>query len=129
MAETLRGYHQTVSPIRQITGMAPVMLAQAANGSVLVPYPLDDGIWTRRANKNSSRILATYKGSKGVGAFERWVTGTLSPLARPQFTARGVKVVEHVEARIDVVDGLGSMLAPNNLGFPGSRWGIGRPIH
>jgi hypothetical protein len=94
----------TVSPIRQITVMAPVVLTQAANGSVLVPYPWDDGIWTRRANENSSRILATYKGSKGAGAFELWVTGTLSPLARQQFTARGVKVVEHVDARIDFVD-------------------------
>ena len=51
--------------------MAPVMLAQAANGLVLVSYPLDDGIWTRRANENSSRILATYKGSKGAGDVTR----------------------------------------------------------
>jgi hypothetical protein len=104
MAETLRGYHQTVSPIRQITVAAPVVLAQTANGSVLVPYPLDDGIWTRRADENSSRILAKHKGLKGAGAFEFWVTGTLSPLARQQLTARGVTVVENVDARIDFVD-------------------------
>lgn len=104
MAETLRGYHETVSPIRQITVIAPVVLAQATNGSVLVPYPLDYGNWTRRADENSSRILATYKGSKGAGAFEIWVTGTLSRLAQQQFTARGVKVVENVDTRIDFVD-------------------------
>jgi hypothetical protein len=104
MAETLRGYHETVSPIRQISVIAPVVLAQAANGSVVIPYPLDYGVWTKKADENSSRLLATYKGSKGPGAFELWVTGTLSPLARQQLTKRGVKVVENVDARIDFVD-------------------------
>jgi hypothetical protein len=127
MAETLRGYHQTVSPIRQSTVMAPVVLAQAVNGSVLVPCPWDDGIWTRRADEHSSRILATYKGSKGAGAFEVWVTGTLARLARQQFTECGVKVVENVDARIDFVDGTGRILAPNEPGLPGSRSGMGRP--
>jgi hypothetical protein len=56
------------------------------------------------ADENSSRLLATYRGVKGAGAFEFWVTRTLSPLARQQLTARGVKVVENVDTRIDFVD-------------------------
>jgi hypothetical protein len=104
MAETLRGYHETVSPIRQITVIAPVVLAQAANGSVLVPYPLDYGVWTKKADENSARLLATYQGSKGPGTFELWGTGILSPLARQQLTQRGAKVVENVDAQIDFVD-------------------------
>ena len=104
MAEILRGYHETVSPIRQITVIAPVVLAQAANGSVVVPYPLDYGVWTKKADENSSRLLARDKGSKGRGLFELWVTGTLSPVARQQLTQRGVKVIENVDGRIDFVN-------------------------
>jgi hypothetical protein len=113
MAETLHGYHETVSPIRQITVKAPAVLAQAANGSVLVPYPLDYGVWTQKADESSSCLLASYKGAKGPGTFELWVTGTLSPLARQQLTGRGVKVVENVDARIDFLDRTGSVLSRN----------------
>jgi hypothetical protein len=113
MAETLHGYHETVSPIRQITVKAPAVLAQAANGSVLVPYPLDYGVWTQKADESSSRLLASHKGAKGPGTFELWVTGTLSPLARQQLTGRGVKVVENVDARIDFLDRTGSVLSRN----------------
>jgi hypothetical protein len=81
-----------------------VVLAQAANGSVVVPYPLDFGVWTTKADENSSRLLASDKGSKGRRTYELWVTGTLSPMARQQLTQRGVKVVENVDGRIDFVD-------------------------
>ena len=40
MAEILAAYQQTVSPIQEIT--APlIILARAANGTVLIPFPLD----------------------------------------------------------------------------------------
>jgi hypothetical protein len=104
MAEILAGYQQTVSPIQEITAPG-IILARAANGTVLIPFPLDYGVWTVRAERVVKNTLAGYKVPSGNPArFELWVTGTVSPLARRQLEAQGIKVVEHVDQRIGLMD-------------------------
>jgi hypothetical protein len=104
MAEILAAYQQTVSPIQEITAPG-IILARAANGTVLIPFPLDYGVWTVRAEGVVKKTLASYKTSGRTPArFEFWVTGTVSPLARQQLEAQGVKVVEHMDRRIGLMD-------------------------
>jgi hypothetical protein len=104
MAEILAAYQQTVSPIREITPPG-IILARAANGTVLIPFPLDYGVWTMRAERVVKNTLAGYKKPGGTPAeFEFWVTGEVSPLARSRLEAQGIKVVEHVNRRIGMVD-------------------------
>jgi hypothetical protein len=104
MAEILAAYQQTVSPIQEITAPG-VILARAANGTVLIPFPLDYGVWTVRAERVVKNTLAGYqKPGRTPAKFEFWVTGAVSPLARRQLEAQGVKVVEHVNRRIGMMD-------------------------
>jgi hypothetical protein len=104
MAEILAAYQQTVSPIQEITAPG-VIMARATNGTVLIPFPLDYGVWTVRAERVVKNTLAGYKRDRRSPArFEFWVTGTVSPLARRQLEAQGIKVVEHVDRRIGMMD-------------------------
>jgi hypothetical protein len=104
MAEILAAYQQSVSPIREITAPG-IILARAANGTVLIPFPLDYGVWTVRAEGVVKKTLASSKNSGGNPAkVEFWVTGTVSPLARQQLQAQGVTVVERVDRRVGMMD-------------------------
>ena len=106
MAETLRGYNETVSPITGIDVVPVLVFAKAKNGSVLIPLPLDHGVWTQRADVVIRSALARYKEAKGnsPATFELWVTGTLSPLAKRSLQALGINPVENVDERIEFVN-------------------------
>ncbi len=72
---------------------------------MLLPFPLDYGVWTLRAEKVVKNTLAGSRKSAGKPAnFAFRVTGAVSPLARRQLEARGVKVVEHVSRRLGMTD-------------------------
>jgi hypothetical protein len=104
MAEILAAYQQTVSPIREISAPG-IILARAANGTVLIPFPLDYGVWTTQAERVVRNTLAGRKKSgRAPAAIELWVTGAVSPLARQRLEAQGIKVVEHVNRRIGMMD-------------------------
>lgn len=103
-AEIMAAYQQTVSRIQEITAPG-VILARAANGTVLIPFPLDYGVWTVKAERVVKNTLAGYKKPGRTPAkFEFWVTGAVSPLARRQLESQGIKVVEHVDKRIGMMD-------------------------
>jgi hypothetical protein len=104
MAEILAAYQQMVSPIQEITAPGNI-LARAANGTVLIPFPLDYGVWTVKAERVVKNTLAGYKtATRSQPKFELWVTGAVSPLARRQLEAQGIKVTEHVDRRIGMMD-------------------------
>jgi len=103
-AEILAAYQQSVSPIQEIV-VPGILLARVANGTVFIPFPLDYGVWTVRAERVVKNTLAGHQtGRRGLARFELWVTGTVSPLARRQLEARGIKVTEHVDRRIGMMD-------------------------
>ncbi len=89
MAEILAAYQQTVSPIQEIKAPG-IIVARAANGTVLIPFPLDYGVWTVRAEGLVKKTLASYKTSgQGPAKFEFWCDGGVSPLARKQLEPKG----------------------------------------
>jgi hypothetical protein len=49
-------------------------------------------------------VQNTLAGNQTPARFELWVTGRVSPLARRQIEAQGIKVVENVDRRIDMMD-------------------------
>lgn len=102
MAETMRGYHQRVSIIETISAHGPVVFARADNQSVLIPFPLDHGVWTRRAAERIPPLIAEYKAANPrSNRFDAWVTGTVSKLARAELQKLGVQVTERVDRRIE----------------------------
>ena len=98
MAQTLSGYNDTVSPIEDIRVIAGLTMARAQNGRVLIPFPLDHGVWTKRADQVISYLTTTYRAETGfTGGFDFWVTGTVSALAQQGLAGYGLAVTENVD--------------------------------
>ncbi|HAA03139.1 MAG TPA: hypothetical protein DCE18_07190, partial [Syntrophobacteraceae bacterium] len=45
VAEILCGYHRKVAPVQDLVVQSPLVLARVANGTVVIPLPLDYGMW------------------------------------------------------------------------------------
>ncbi len=103
-AQIMRGYHETQGPITAITMIEALTIAQTRNGTAMIPFALDFGVWTANADKLSQHLKSNYKADGFNGKFEMWVTGTLSPTAKQELQARGFTVVENAGTRFDIVD-------------------------
>ena len=105
MAQILGGYNDTVSPIEEIVIIDDLTLARAGNGRVMIPFPLDHGVWSKRANDIVKHLVTTYRLDTGYsGGYDLWVTGTVSPLAHEGFAGHGVSVTENVDERLAMMD-------------------------
>jgi hypothetical protein len=104
MAETMRGYHEHVSPITDITPVGGFVVAKAANGSHMIPFPLDYGAWTSQAHRYFSYTKANYRDPGFNGKFDIWVRGTVTPLTRRKVTQMGNTITERVDQRIHFMD-------------------------
>ena len=100
MAEIMRGYHDTVAPITDVTVLAGWSVAKSESGTALIPFPMDHGVWTRKAEQFVEYMAANYRPPGFPGRFEMWLTGTVSPTAKNELQNRGFKVVEDVDQRI-----------------------------
>jgi hypothetical protein len=102
IAETLRSYQSKVAAIREISVYGPLVFAKAANGVVLIPLPLDHGIYTERASQRVPMAMGAYKAANpGSKKFEAWVTGTVSKLAKEEMAKLGIQVIEKVDKRVE----------------------------
>ena len=105
MAQTLSGYNDTVARIQDISIVVGLTIARAQNGRALIPFPLDHGVWSKRASEISNHLVTTYRAQTGfTGGFDLWVTGTVSPLAHQGFAGYGVTVTENVDERQRMFD-------------------------
>ncbi len=104
VAETMRGYHETVSPITEITVIHGFTFAKTKKGSALVPFPMDHGVWSQKANRVMDFLKSKYKSRGFNGRLDLWVAGTLSPLARQQLAVLGYTVTENVDQRVGFMD-------------------------
>ena len=97
MAQLLRGYHQTVSPLTSIAALNRITVAQAKSGNVLIALAVDHIPWTQRVEQVTTKL-------KGRGKIDLWLTGTTSPAARRELAARGVSIVEQAHTKVEVLD-------------------------
>jgi hypothetical protein len=104
MAQTISGYHAKVSPVTRVGVLDGVVLARAQNESVLIPLPLDHGVWTERAGRVLGNFAARYRAKGLKGKLELWVTGTLSPMAREQLEGLDIQVAERVDQSLGFMD-------------------------
>jgi len=79
------------------------VLAEAENGVVLVPFPIDHGVWTEKADTLTTALIDSYKDQGGKGKMDMWLTGTLSPRASKNLNAKGIKTTEKVGDKITIV--------------------------
>ena len=104
MAQIMRGYHETVSPLVGVGRVAGLVVAQARSGTALIAFPLDYGAWTERADRLSDELKATYAAPGFNGAFDLWVVGAVSPMAREQLARKGITVTEWINRRVEIID-------------------------
>ena len=105
MAQALGGYNDTVSRIEEITIIVGLTMARAQNGRVLIPFPLDHGVWTKRGSEIVNHLVTTYRAQTGfTGGFDFWVTGTVSPMARQGLAAMGITVTENIDEQLGMLD-------------------------
>jgi hypothetical protein len=103
-AQILRGYHETQGPIKGISMVGLLTVAQTRAGAAVVPFALDYGVWTANADRLSQELKTSYRAAGFNGNFELWVTGALSPTAKQELEARGFRVVEQVASRMEIID-------------------------
>jgi len=104
VAQILRGYHEKVSPVKEITINSGFVMARAQNNSVLIPLPIDYGVWTEKAEKILTNMITTYKSPAGKAQFELWLTGIASPLAKKGVEALGIGLTEYADKKLEFVD-------------------------
>lgn len=104
MAQILRGYHQTVSPLTAITPLTRITVGQTRGGRAVLALPVDRLIWTDRVDQVTGGLKSTYKADGFGGQFDVWITGTVSPAARQELAGRGFTVTENVNTRVEVLD-------------------------
>ena len=102
MAQLMSGYHQKVSTIQTISAYGPMIFARTDSGVVLIPFPLDHGLWTQRAAERIPPVIAEFKAAnRDCKKFDAWVTGTVSKLAHDEMLKLGVQVTEKADRRIE----------------------------
>ena len=78
--------------------------ARAKNGRALIPFALDHGVWSEPGSGVISHMKQTYEADGFRGNYDLWVTGTVTPRARRELAAMGIKVTENVDERIGFLD-------------------------
>src|SRR5262245_11448619 len=104
MIQMLRGYHETVAPLTELTSSGRFAVAQSKAGQAVIVLPFDRLTWTERADQVSSQVKTNHRGAGFNGKFDVWVTGTLSPRARQELGKRGYTIVERVDTRVEILD-------------------------
>jgi len=91
-AEMMRGYHLSISPIREVAVADAVVLGFNADGVLLSFFTWDYAMWTPHVEKAARTVVEqrSYTGS-GTKA-ELWVSGRLSPKAKGGIEALGAQV-------------------------------------
>jgi hypothetical protein len=102
IAETMRGYHEKVAPILEISVNGPLVFARASNGTVMIALPLDHLMWTETASRIVCDPIARHKAmNPGLKTYDIWLTGTASAMMKAEVAKTGVKIVEKVGSRIE----------------------------
>jgi len=104
VAQMLRGYHETVSPIVEIRMSRRIALARAQNGNTMVPLPVDFLFWTETVDQRSQHLVATHRESGATGQAQLWLTGTATRPAMQQLVDRRLAVIEDARRRVEILD-------------------------
>lgn len=83
----LARHHESVEPLAAVTAPAPIV-GRTASGVLVVPAPVDSVAWTERVGRFAQR--PDLQASRRIA----WVSGSMTPRARKEFTARRWTVQE-----------------------------------
>jgi hypothetical protein len=95
LAEMLAGYHTVVKPISELIPVRRVVAGYTVDRAMVATIPLDYVYWTERAALGSEAFAQVEFADRPVTRKELWFTGSVSPMAKQGFEARGIVVNEH----------------------------------
>lgn len=104
VAQMLRGYHETVSPIVEVRMSRRLAVARAENGNTVVPMPVDFLVWTETVDHRSGDLVTAHRESGASGQPQLWLTGTASRPAMQQLVERKLAVIEDARRRVEILD-------------------------
>lgn len=84
---------------------------------VVLPIPIDHGVWQRRARIAFEAVIAKHRESGSALKPRLWITGTLAERARRELGRIGFEVHEKVYQRLELLDW---QMAPD-AGLPALR--------
>ena len=102
--EMMAGYHQSVSPVVEVTVRGAIPIVHAQDRSVGVMLPIDYGRWTRISASTVDDIAGIYGKRPDTARVVVWVTGTLSARLKSELGRRGFVVTEEEDQKIALMD-------------------------
>lgn len=96
-ALVLRAHHEEVAPLERALALGERAVAGVtADGTLVVPAPVDELLWTRPALRFAGNVAAAAPAGVTIRSREVHATGRVSPRARSEMETRGIAVREGV---------------------------------
>jgi hypothetical protein len=99
-AQLLNLYHEKVTPVARFISAGGVPLILTKTGAMVGVFPLDYVGWTVNFAQKETAVTDAVQGMQGITGKELWITGTVDPVARRIFEAKGWKVEDKIQDRL-----------------------------
>jgi hypothetical protein len=93
------GYHKNIAPLKHLSPMARLALAEKKDGTIVVVMPNDYIIWSERIADLAGSLVEKSKTSNGAG-LELWATGDFSAMAHSKLKEMGWNVQTKVRSKL-----------------------------
>ncbi len=94
VAEMLYGYHTNVKPIKEIIPIRKFAVGYTSDQTIVGTFPMDLVYWIEQADLGSEELVKLDLTGRPVKKTELWFTGSLTPRAMKEFSARGLVIKE-----------------------------------
>jgi len=94
MAEMLYGYHTHVKPIKELVPVRKFAVGYTSDQTVVATFPIDLLYWTELSDLGSAALAKLDLSGRPVKKTELWFTGSLTPKAMQELSARGLEIKE-----------------------------------
>lgn len=93
------GYHKNIAPLKHLSPMARLALAEKKDGTIVVVIPNDHIIWSERIADLAGSLVEKSKNSNSAG-LELWATGDFSTMAHFKLKEMGWNVQTRVGSKL-----------------------------
>ncbi|MCP4264787.1 MAG: hypothetical protein GY777_04295 [Candidatus Brocadiaceae bacterium] len=94
MAEMLYGYHKHVKPIKELVPVRKFAVGYTSDQTVVATFPIDLLYWTELSDLGSAALAKLDLTGRPIKETELWFTGSLTPKAMQELSARGLVIKE-----------------------------------
>ncbi len=89
-------YHKNVEPIKELIPVRKVVVGYTPNQNIVVTLPIDYLYWTERVDKGIEALLQLESLGRPVKSMKLFISGRLTPRAKPELMAKGIEYKENM---------------------------------